>query len=86
MKAYKGSPFAIVKDEWWMEGAACEHGLCERLHSKNGCPEVRRFEYKIIEIATGNRMGMGDAFQLRRDAVAHLEAHLIWMEKMGLNS
>ena len=86
MKAYKGSPFAIIKDEWWMEGAACEHALCEKFHSKNGCPEVRRVEWLILEIATGKRMGWGDAYQLRRDAVSALEAHLIWMEKVGAKS
>jgi hypothetical protein len=76
MKAYKGSKWAIVKEEWWIDGAACEHALCEKFHSKNGCPEVRRVEWLILNIETNNRLGMGEAYALRRDAVKELEWHL----------
>lgn len=86
MKAYKGSPFAIVKQEWWSDPSICDHPLCEKFHKKNGCPEVLLSEWLILEIATGKRMGFGDAYQFRREAVATLEAHLIWMEKVGAKS
>lgn len=43
--------------------------------------QKNQFEYQIIEIATDKVIG---AFKLRRYAVATLEAHLIWMEKMGV--
>lgn len=82
MKAYKGSPFAIVKEEWWSDPAICDHALCERFHKKNGCPEVLLSEWLILEIATGERMGYGDAYELRRDAVAALELHLSYLAKM----
>ena len=76
MTPYKGTPFAIVKEEWWMDPDACEHPLCERLHTKNGCPEVRRVEWLVMEIATGQRIGNGEAYELRRDAVKALDRYL----------
>lgn len=82
MKAYKGSPFAIIKEEWWIDGSACEHALCEKFHSKNGCPEVRRVEWIIIDIARCSRMGYGESYELRRDAVAALELHLAYLENI----
>ena len=84
MKSYKGSKWAIVKEEFWMEGAACEHALCERFHTKNGCPEVRRVEWLIMDIETNERMGDGTAYELRRDAVYALELHFTWLEKTKL--
>lgn len=83
MKPYKGSPYAIVKDEWWMDPDACDHPLCERLHSKNGCPAVRRVEWLIIEICSGDRFDLGDAYALRRDAVRVLEEHLKRQEALA---
>jgi hypothetical protein len=63
LKAYKGSPFAIVKKPLFQKG---------------------EFHYEITEIATGKFIGYVGAFKKRRDAVATLEAHLIWLEKMGV--
>lgn len=37
--------------------------------------------FSIVEISTQNKIG--DVFRLRRDATATLDAHLIWLEKMG---
>jgi hypothetical protein len=91
MKAYKGSKWAIVKEEWWIEGAACEHGLCERLHTdrrtgKRTCPDVRRVEWLIMDIETNERSNIdsGSAYALRRDAVYALELHFTWLEKTRL--
>lgn len=39
--------------------------------------------FNIVEIATKNKIG--DAFRLRNDAAATLDAHLIWLEKMGVS-
>jgi hypothetical protein len=39
--------------------------------------------FSIVEISTQNKIG--DIFRLHRDAAATLDAHLIWLEKMGVS-
>jgi len=75
MKSYKGSEFAIVKDEFMQDNLECEHALCERFH-KNGCPEIRVVQWLIINLKTNDRFGRGEAYELRRDAVAVLDDYL----------
>lgn len=75
MKAYKGSQFAIVKNEFIQDNLECDHALCERFH-KNGCPPYKVVEWLIIDLRTNDRMGIGEAYDLRRDAVSALEYHL----------
>jgi len=80
MKAYKGRKYAIIKDEYWADPSCCDHELCWKFHTK-GCPEVRRVDWLIINIETGDRAFNGEAFELRRDAVSHLEWRLRDEEK-----
>lgn len=75
----KQSQWAIVKQEWWVDGTVCEHPLCGQFHTdrrtgKRNCPEVRRVEWIIQDTKTLKRMG--DAHTLRRDAVRELEWRL----------
>lgn len=80
MKAYKGSKYAIVKDEYWADPSCCDHALCWKFHTK-GCPEVRRVEWLILNIETGDRAFNGEAYELRRDAVSHLDYQLAQQAK-----
>jgi hypothetical protein len=80
MKAYKGSKYAIVKDEYWADPSCCDHELCWKFHTK-GCPEVRRVEWLIISIETGERAFLGESYELRRDAVSHLDFQLAQQAK-----
>ena len=75
MKSYKGSQFAIVKDEFMQDNLDCEHPLCERFHQK-GCPPIRVVQWLVIDLKTNDRVGRGEAYELRRDAVEVLNNHL----------
>ena len=75
MKPYKGSQFSIVKDEFIQDNMECEHALCERFH-RNGCPPIRVIQWLIIDLKTNDRFGCGEAYELRRDAVAVLDNYL----------
>jgi hypothetical protein len=80
MKPYKGSKYAIIKDVYWADPSCCDHELCWKFHTK-GCPEVRRVDWLIINIETGDRAFNGEAYELRRDAVSHLDFQLAQEEK-----
>lgn len=84
MKPYRDTPFAIINNTHWMPAAACEHPRCHIIHEKNGCVEVERVEWVIVDIATGERMGDGEAFPSRRAAVVKLEEHREWLQRMGV--
>jgi hypothetical protein len=75
MKSYKGSQFAIVKDEFIQDNMECEHALCERFHQK-GCPPIRVVQWLIIDLKTNDRFGRGEVYELRRDAVEVLDNYL----------
>lgn len=75
MKSFKKSDFAIVKDDFMQDNVECDHGLCYKFHTK-GCPPIRVIQWLIIDLKTNDRFGRGEAYELRRDAVAVLNDYL----------
>ena len=84
MKPYRDTPFAIINNTHWMPAAACEHPRCHIIHEKKGCVEVKRVEWVIIKIATGERAFDGDAYPSRRDAAKVLDWHLAQEKAFGM--
>lgn len=64
----KKNKYIVVKEFYGVD--ECTHSLCHKFHT-NGCPEIIRSEWIIIDTETGERGNLeySNSYDLKRDAI-----------------
>jgi len=82
-KVNQQTRYIIQKQEQDMEEMGCQHSACEVFHKKwrdhyGNCkkPIAPRTEYVIVDMMTDERLGVGEIFATKRDAIAELTRFL----------